>query len=126
MDKEFTAQLAEHRADAVEEDVREGLIAGFLSRKEVGDFTCVLEVWREVLAPDNISNSIPDKKTSNEIGQIISNLSDWEKCKSKGGNRWFSKYNSQRKAWVKVKGSEKEATAENACEEDSKAEGAEF
>lgn len=126
MDKEFTAQLAEHRADAVEEDVREGLIAGFLSRKEVGDFTCVLEVWREVLAPDNISNSIPDKKTSNEIGQIISNLSDWKRYNKKGGNRWFSKYNCARKAWVKVKDSEKEAAAENACEEDSKAEGAEF
>lgn len=122
----FAEQLELHREDVVEEDVRVGLIENFLSRKEVGDYTCILEIWQEVLAPDNVSNSVPDRKVSYEIGQIISNLPDWEKCRNKDQNRWFSKYNSQRKAWIKVRSSKTEAAVKGACEEDEKAEGAEF
>ena len=125
-DEEFIKALAEHRESAVEEDVREGLIRSFLSRKEIGEYTCVLEVWREVLAPDNISNSIPDKKTSNEIGQMLTNTPGWKKGTGTSDRRWFSKYNSQRKAWVKVRDIDGELAVNRACEKDDEAEGEKF
>ena len=91
-DNELIETIREHQEAAVEDDYREGLIESYLEDKNE---TCIIEVW------ENVFNNIgrPTRKDSNEIGLMISKLSDWENL---GKSKRFDKYGKQ-KMWEKVK-----------------------
>lgn len=67
--------------NALQDDWRVGAIMTFLERKSPGELTCVREVCHRALSPNPDFPKEPSLAESKDIGMIINNLTDWERCK---------------------------------------------
>lgn len=73
------------------DDWREGQIAEFLARKEIGEATCVIELWRDALRmPDT---AVPKQSDSREIMEIAGRIPGWVRTDERA---YFPRYGRQR------------------------------
>lgn len=68
------------QSEALEDDWRIGKIEEYLQGKPTGSLVCVLQLFREALAPDPDRPQNPSMKDSREIGRIMQQFPDWERC----------------------------------------------
>ena len=94
------------RDEAMEDDWRIGVIERYLDNKACGDTVCIKELKCEALFPDSNFQCDLSPKESQEISQIMSKLSDWERI----GRIYTTNYGRQR-CWRK-----KSASLTSECE----------
>lgn len=95
MPKELMDEASRIQEDHLEEDSREGIIESWISNHPELDYVCVRIIWDKCL---NSYDKVLDRKSSNEIGQILNRCSLLEKS----GSTRFDEYGVQ-KAWKVVR-----------------------
>jgi hypothetical protein len=105
-DRSLLSEYKHAQDEAMEDDWRIGVIERYLDNKACGDTVCIKELKCEALFPDSNFQCDLSPKESQEISQIMSKLSDWERI----GRIYTTNYGRQR-CWRK-----KSASLTSECE----------
>ena len=95
----LSKEIVEAQDNAMQDDWRVGMIQAFLDRKNPGELTCVRELYRAALYPDQSKE--PSFAESKDIGQIMNRLDGWERV----GVRKIGMYGKQN-CWRKIEPTE--------------------
>lgn len=102
--KFLVSDYREAQSNAMEDDWREGTIADYLTKFNVGDKVCIRQVFREALPMEGDDVKDPTKRDSHEIGLIIDKQQNWKRC---SGAVWINNVYGKQKGWVKIAEDEK-------------------
>ena len=91
----LSKEIVAAQDNAMQDDWRVGSIQAFLDRKKPGELTCVRELCRSALYPDQLKE--PSFAESKDIGQIMNRLDGWERV----GVRKIGMYGKQN-CWRKI------------------------
>lgn len=90
--RDLLADIRREQADAMEDDYRIAEIEKYLRHKQIGELTCVKQLWVHALGmPEDRPISTKD---SRDIGLIMQGFDNWERA----GNQYINGYGKP-KAW---------------------------
>ena len=98
-DKSLVAEYRAAQAGSMEDDWRDGAIAGFLAKFSVGDRVCARQIAREALPMEGDTIRDPTRREAHEIGLIMDKQQNWKR--SEKPIRIDNEYGVQR-AWIKI------------------------